>query len=74
MIAKIKEGEPTTWVNSLVYCRKTDGSLRICLDPKDLNKAILREHHIIPTLEEILPKLSGAKLFSIVDAKVVIGT
>ena len=69
VIAKIKEGEPTTWVNSLVYRRKTDGSLRICLDPKDLNKAILREHHIIPTLEEILRKLSGAKLFSIVDAK-----
>ena len=60
VIAKFKEGEPTTWVNSLVYCRKIS---------KDLNKAILREHHIIPTLEEILPKLSWAKLFSIVDAK-----
>ena len=69
VIAKIKEGKPTTWVNSLVYRRKTDGSLRICLDAKDLNKAILREHHIIPTLEEILPKLSGAKLFSIVDGE-----
>ena len=67
VIAKINEGEPTAWVNSLFYRRKPDGSLRICLDPKDLNKAILKEYHSIPSLEEILPKLSGAKLFSIVD-------
>ena len=69
IIAKIKEGEPTAWVNSLVYKRKSNGRLRLCLDPKDLNEAILREHHATSTLEEILPKLSGAKLFSIVDVK-----
>ena len=68
IITKLKEGEPTAWVNSLVYRRKPNGKLRICLDPKDLNKAISREHHVIPTLEEILPKLSGAKYFSTVDA------
>ena len=68
IITKIK-GEPTAWVNSLVYRRKSNGRLRICLDPKDLNKAILREHHVSPTLEELLPKLSGANTLSIVDAK-----
>ena len=69
IIAKLKEGEPTAWANSLVYRRKPNGQLRICLDPKDLNRAIQREHHTVPTLEEILPKLAGAKYFSIVDAK-----
>ena len=69
IIMKLKEGESTAWVNSLVYRRKPNGQLRIRLDPKDLNKAIRREHHVIPTLEEILPKLAGAKFFSIVDAK-----
>ena len=56
-------------MNNLVYRRKPNGRLRIRLDPKDLNKAIRREHHVIPTLEEILPKLAGTKFFSIVDAK-----
>ena len=56
-------------MNSLVYSRKPNDKLRISLDPKDLNKAISREHHMIPALKEILPKLSGAKYFSIVDAK-----
>ena len=41
----------------------------LCLDPKDLNAAIQREHHVTPTLEEILPKLADAKVFSMVDAK-----
>ena len=69
IIAKVQEGEPTAWVNSLVYRRKANGTLRICLDPKDLNKAIRREHHVTATLEEILPKLAGAQVFSIVDVK-----
>ena len=32
--------EPTDWVSSLAYSWKANGDLRVCLDPKDLNKAI----------------------------------
>ena len=32
--------EPTEWVSSMVVVTKPNGSLRVCLDPKDLNKAI----------------------------------
>ena len=67
IIAKVTQ--PTDWVNSLVIREKENGRLRLCLDPKDLNKAIKREHHPIPTLQEITPKLSGAKLFSKLDAR-----
>ena len=63
-----KVSEPTDWVNSLVCVTKPNGSLSQCLDPKDLNKAIKRPHHHTPTIDEILPKLNGAKYFSIVDA------
>ncbi|VDI69620.1 Hypothetical predicted protein [Mytilus galloprovincialis] len=47
---------------------KADGKLRICLDPKDLNRAIKREHFILPRQEEITAKLAGAKYFSKLDA------
>ena len=67
IIARVTQ--PTDWVNSLVIREKENGRLRLCLDPKDLNKAIKREHHPIPTLEEITPKLAGAKLFSKLDAR-----
>ncbi|GFS21366.1 Pol polyprotein [Elysia marginata] len=64
-----KENEPTDWVNSLAFSRKANGKLRICLDPKDLNKVIKRTHHKIPTLEEISHKFSGARYFSKLDAQ-----
>ena len=64
-----KVDRPTPWVNSLVIVEKLDGSLRLCLDPRDLNKAIRREHHRIPTAEDIASRLSGKKVLSIVDEK-----
>ena len=61
--------DPMEWVSSLTYPQKPDGSLHICLDPKDLNKAIIWEHYKAPTLDEITHRLSGAKVFSKLDAK-----
>ena len=37
-----KVDQPTDWVNNLVVVEKTNGLLRLCLDPKDLNNAIKR--------------------------------
>ncbi|KAF2890554.1 hypothetical protein ILUMI_15619 [Ignelater luminosus] len=58
----------TPWVNSIVIVRIPNGSLRICLDPRDLNKVIQREYFKLPSLEEITYKLSGAKYFTTLDA------
>ena len=61
--------EPTEWVSSLTYPQKPNGSSCICLHPCDLNKAIIWEHYKAPTLDEITHNLSGAKVFSKLDAK-----
>ena len=63
-----KVNQPTDWVNSMVMIEKKNGDVRICIDPKDLNMAITREHFQIPTKEEILGELAGAKYFSKMDA------
>jgi len=52
----------------LAACVKP-GKLRICMDPRDLNRAIKREHYQMPTIEEIATRLSGARVFTVVDAK-----
>ena len=54
-------------MSSLTYLKKPNGKLRICVDPKDLNKAIIRENHKAPTLEEIAHVLTEATKFSKVD-------
>ena len=59
---------PTGWVNSLVR-EKCDGRLRICLDPKDLNRVIRCEYHPVPSIEDILPKLKGATKFTRLGAQ-----
>ena len=64
-----KVTEPTEWVNSLVTVQKSNGTLRICLCPKDLNDAIKRPHYPSKTIDDILPDLAGAKVFSKLDAR-----
>ena len=64
-----KVTKSTDWVNSLVTVEKPNGSIRICLDPKDLNDAIKRPHYPNKTLDDILPDLTDAKIFSRFDAR-----
>ena len=61
--------DPTPWVSSLVTVLKPNGQIRVCIDPKDLNRVLRRSHYPTPTIDEILPELSRAKVFSTVDAK-----
>jgi len=42
---------------------KKDNKLRLCLDSKELNKEIQREHYSLPTIEEVATCLYGAKCF-----------
>ena len=41
IISKLDRNTPTPWLNSYVIVKKPNGSLRICLDPTDLNKYIV---------------------------------
>ena len=45
--------KPTDWVNVLLVVKKPNEKLRVCLNPRPLNKAIKREHLYLPTAEEI---------------------
>ena len=47
---------------------KPNGKIRLCLDPTQLNKYTVCPHHDAKLFEDLLPKLSGVKIFSIVDA------
>jgi hypothetical protein len=65
----IKRDEPTDWVNSLLIVEKKNKSLRLCLDPRNLNTYIKREHYLIPTCEDVTAHLHGKKLYSVIDMK-----
>ncbi|KAK2722026.1 hypothetical protein QYM36_002549, partial [Artemia franciscana] len=60
---------PTEWVYSIVAVEKSDGSLCLCLDPRELNKSIQRPYYLMPTFEDIAAKIHGHNKFSKLDAK-----
>ena len=61
--------EPTKWVSSMVVVQKKSGKVRLCLDPRNLNQAIMRSHYPLPTIEEVSTRLTKARLFTVLDAK-----
>ncbi|UYV73986.1 K02A2.6-like [Cordylochernes scorpioides] len=66
IIAKVDY--PTDWISNLVLVKSTK-KLRICIDPQELNVALKRAEYPIPTIEEIIPNLQNAKIFTVVDTK-----
>lgn len=68
IIEPVTDG-PTEWISPChaVPKPKQPGKLRVCVDMRAPNKAILRTRHIIPTIEDLVVDLNGAKYFSKLD-------
>ena len=61
-------------MNQMAIATKKDGSLCICIDPRHLNRSLKREHYQLPVLDDILPDLAKAKVFSKLILTMDIGT
>ncbi|PFX12923.1 Uncharacterized protein K02A2.6 [Stylophora pistillata] len=68
IIEEVPEG-PSGWISPLVVVPKGDGDVRVCVDMRRANEAIVRERHPIPTVEELLHDLNGSTMFSKIDLK-----
>ena len=61
--------EPTEWVHNLVVVVKKDGLLRLCLDPRSLNKYLVRSVHDMASWEDVQHSFQDGLYFSTLDAK-----
>ena len=59
--------EPTEWCAPMVSVQKSNAKLRICVDLRRLNSAVKHSRLVLPTLEDIEPKLAGTRYFSKLD-------
>ena len=55
------------WSSNVVFARKKDGSLRLCLDFRQLNSKTIRDAYMLPLIENTLNRLAGAKYFTCLD-------
>ena len=57
----------TPWISPLVVVPKKSGKVRLCIDMREANKAIQREKHVMPTIDDLIAALNGAQVFSTLD-------
>ena len=53
----------------IVFAKKKDGSLRLCVDYRGLNKITRKNRYPLPRIDELLDRLSRASIFSKIDLK-----
>ena len=63
------EGVGSRWVSPIVIVPKSNGEVRMCIEMRQANKAIVRERYPIPTVQEMLEEMNGAKVFSKLDLR-----
>ncbi|KAK7878017.1 hypothetical protein WMY93_031330 [Mugilogobius chulae] len=64
-----KVTQPTEWCAAMVPVLKPNRrEVRCCADLRKLNKAVKREKYVLPTVDEILPRLAGSRVFTSLDA------
>ncbi|UYV80706.1 K02A2.6-like, partial [Cordylochernes scorpioides] len=63
----IKRMEEPTPVSSHMVVVKQGGKYRICIDPSDLNKILLRRHYPLRTIEDIASNIKNSKYFTKLD-------
>ena len=60
---------PTAWVSPVVVVPKASGDIRLRVDMRRANEAIIRERLPIPTIDEVLESLNGSAVFSKLDLR-----
>ena len=68
-IIELVGDEPTPWISRIHIVQKSHNpeKIRICVDMRAANKAINRERHITPTIDDVITELNGAQVFSTLD-------
>ena len=51
------------WGAPVLFVRKKDGSLRMCIDYRQLNKVTIKNRYPLPRIDDLLDQLQGGKCF-----------
>ena len=57
------------WGASVLFIKKKDGTLRLCIDYRQLNKVTVKNRYPLPRIDDLFDQVRGAKLFSKIDLR-----
>ncbi|GFX23987.1 transposon Tf2-11 polyprotein [Trichonephila clavipes] len=59
----------SAYASQVLVVHKKDGSLRVCIDFRKLNRVLVKDHYPLPLIEDILDKLQDSRVFSTIDLR-----
>lgn len=63
----IEQVNASPWISNIVVAKKKTGGLRLCVDLRSVNKAIIPDCYPLPTTEELTAQFYGSTVFSKLD-------
>ncbi|GJX55847.1 putative reverse transcriptase domain-containing protein [Tanacetum coccineum] len=59
----------SSWGASVLFVKKKDGSFRMCIDYRELNKLTVRNRYPLPRIDNLFDQLQGSRYFSKIDLR-----
>jgi hypothetical protein len=57
------------WGAPVIFVRKKDGSWRLCIDYRQLNKVMIKNQYLLPRIDDLFDQMKGATVFSKIDLR-----
>ncbi|KAA0048134.1 ty3-gypsy retrotransposon protein [Cucumis melo var. makuwa] len=57
------------WGAPVLFVKKKDGSMRLCIDYRELNKVTVKNRYLLPRIDDLFDQLQGATIFSKIDLR-----
>ena len=57
------------WGAPVLFVKKKDGSLRLCIDYRGLNKVTIKNKYPLPRIDDLFDQLAGSRVFSRIDLR-----
>ena len=57
------------WGTSVLFSKKRDKTLRLCINYQQLNRAIIKNRYPLPQIDDLFDQLRGARVYSKIDLR-----
>ena len=57
------------WGAPVLFVKKKDGTLRLCIDYRELNKVTIKSKYHLPRIDDLFDQLQGSQVFSMIDLR-----